>query len=109
MLPAINRLKSDKDFKNIFKSGRTLENQFLRVKFLKNHKNISRFGFIVSTKISKRANIRNTLKRRLRAIVISLIKDFKTGFDIVIWPKTASTTLDYKDLFENLYNLISTL
>ena len=105
MLPKIHRLKSDEDFKNIFKNGKTLENEFFRVKFLKNKKNFNRFGFVISTKLLKKAVSRNTLKRRLRAICQSLLKDLKSGFDIVIWPKTNSTSLNYKDLTDYLREL----
>ena len=107
MLPEINRLKSDRNFKNVFKNGKTLENRFFRVKFLKNHKNFSRFGFIISAKLLKKATQRNTLKRRLRAICRFLIRDLKSNFDIVIWPKADSTSLNYKELTNNLYDLLS--
>ncbi|KKS27346.1 MAG: Ribonuclease P protein component [Candidatus Yanofskybacteria bacterium GW2011_GWC2_41_9] len=106
MLPKTNRLKSDKDFRNVFKNGKTSENQFFRVKFLKNQKNFSRFGFIISAKLLKKATARNVLKRRLRMICKLLLKDLKSGFDIVIWPKTNSTSLNYKSLTDSLRELI---
>lgn len=106
MLKELNRLKSDRDFRNVFRNGKTLENHFFRVKFSKNQKNVSRFGFIISTKVLKKANLRNALKRRLRAICRSLVKDLKPGFDIVIWPKTSSASLNYTDLFNYLSELI---
>jgi len=107
MLPIINRLKSSEDFKNVFKNGKTSENQFFRVKFLKNQKKFSRFGFIISAKLLRKAVQRNVLKRRLRAICRSLLKDSKSNFDIVIWPKKNSTSLDYRDLANYLYDLLS--
>lgn len=107
MLPEINRLKSDKDFKNVFKSGKTLENKFFRVKFLKNQKSFNRFGFVISAKLLKKSAQRNILKRRLRAICRSLIKGLKSHSDIVIWPKTNSTSLNYKYLANNLHDLLS--
>ena len=106
MLPKTNRLKSDKDFRNVFKNGKTSENQFFRVKFLKNQKNFSRFGFIISAKLLKKATARNVLKRRLRMVCKPLLKDLKYGFDIVIWPKTSSISLNYKDLTDYLRELI---
>lgn len=106
MLPKINRLKSDKDFKNIFKNGRTLENNFFRIKFLKNQKNYSRFGFIISTKVLKEATLRNTLKRRLRAASRFLVKDLKLGLDIVIWPKKITAFLNYRDIANSLKELL---
>ncbi len=107
MLKEVNRLKSDKDFRNVFKNGRTSENRFIRIKFLKNQNNISRFGFIISTKVLKKANLRNSLKRRLRAICRSFLKDLKPGLDIVVWPKTSAASLDYKDLTGYLRELIT--
>ncbi len=106
MLPKSNRLKSDEDFKNVFKNGKTSENQFFRIKFFKNQKNFSRFGFVISVKLLKKATSRNILKRRLRAICQSLLKDLKSNFDIVIWPKTNSISLNYKDLTDYLRELI---
>ena len=106
MLPKSNRLKSDEDFKNVFKNGKTSENQFFRVKFLKNQKNLSRFGFIISTKLLKKAVSRNIFKRRLRVICRSLLQDLKSNFDIVIWPKTNSISLNYRDLADYLRELM---
>lgn len=106
MLPKIHRLKSDKDFKNVFKNGKTSENLFFRIKFLKNQKNFSRFGFVISAKLLKKATSRNILKRRLRVICRSLLKCLKFGFDVVIWPKKISTSLNYKDLSDYLKELM---
>lgn len=107
MLPKVNRLKSDKDFKNVFKNGKGLENQFLRVKFLKNNINYSRFGFVISAKVLKKAVTRNILKRRLRNITRSLIENLKPGLDIVLWPKKNSVSINYKDLRDSLEELIN--
>lgn len=109
MLPKINRLSSDSDFKRVFSSGRMLENQFFRIKFLKNQKNVNRFGFIVSNKISKKAVLRNTIKRRLRSICRSLTEKSKDSFDIVIWPKTNSIKLKYLFFSNNLQDLLKKL
>ncbi|KKS21811.1 MAG: hypothetical protein UU81_C0067G0002 [Microgenomates group bacterium GW2011_GWC1_41_8] len=35
-----------------------------------------------------------------------LLKDLKSSFDIVIWPKTNSTSLNYKNLTDSLRELI---
>ena len=107
MLKEVNRLKSDKDFKNVFRNGKILENKFFRVKFLKNQKNFSRFGFIISAKLLKKAVQRNVLKRRLRVICGSLLKDLDSNFDIVIWPKINCTSLKFKDLNNYVRDLLS--
>lgn len=107
MLPENNRLRSDNDFKKVFRSGRALENQFFRVKFLKNYKNKNRFGFVVSNKLSKKATVRNTIKRRLRSSCRPLTENLEDSFDIVIWPKAESVKLRYKDFSRSLWELIN--
>lgn len=106
MLKESNRLKSDKDFRNAFRNGKILENQFIRIKFLKSQKSISRFGFIISNRVLHKAHERNSLKRRLRAICQSLVKDLKPSFDIVFWPKASSAALRHSDLVESVKDLI---
>lgn len=106
MLPEVNRLKSDSDFKQIFKYGKISESEFLRIKFFKNSKKYTRFGFIVSNKFAPKAVERNLFKRRLRSISYSLLKNIKPGFDIAIWPKTALKKSDYKELSDNFKNLL---
>lgn len=109
MLTKANRLKSDRDFKRVFKNGRILENNFFRIKFFRNQKNTNRFGFIVSNRISNKATVRNSLRRRLRSASKSLLKNYGTGFDIVIWPKIEAVKLKYADLYFNLNVLINKL
>ena len=106
MLPEANRLKSNDDFKKIFKYGKTSENEFMKIKFLKNFKKRSQFGFIVSNKFASKAVVRNLFKRRLRAAAYFLLENTKPGFDVVIWPKTASKKFSYQILLNNFNNLL---
>ena len=107
MLPEINRLKSNDDFEKIFRCGKTSENEFIRIKFLKNQKKYSRFGFIINNKFAPKAVVRNLFKRRLRAATRFLLGRIKPGFDVVIWPKTASKKSDYQILLNNFKNLLA--
>lgn len=89
MLPKKNRLTQKKDFDFVFKNGKTVRSTFLLFKFLKNHISETRFGFIVSKKISNKATKRNLVKRRLRGAVSNLSEDFnslknKKSFDIIM-------------------------
>jgi ribonuclease P protein component len=81
MLSLNNRLKKTADIRNVFKQGRLFKEGFLIFKTVKNDLDKSRFGFIVSQKVSKQAVIRNKIKRRLRGAVIKRIKEIKTGTD----------------------------
>ena len=84
MLPKINRLKRKKDFEKVFKKGKRFKEDLLLLKIVKNNLGLIRFGFIVSQKVSKKAAVRNKIKRRLRAIVGKKTKKNKTGLDILL-------------------------
>ncbi|MDP3004308.1 MAG: ribonuclease P protein component, partial [Candidatus Azambacteria bacterium] len=89
-----------------FKYGKISENEFMRIKFLKNFKKRSRFGFIVSNKFAPKAVVRNLFKRRLRAAAYFSLKNIKPGFDVVVWPKTALKKFSYQILLNNFKNLL---
>lgn len=84
MLSKKNRLKKKKDFEKIFKSGQSAREDFLLLKYLNNNLIENRFGFIVSQKVSKKATMRNKLKRRLREAVRDNLKRMKGGRDGIL-------------------------
>lgn len=98
MLAKQYRLQKDRDFKLVFENGKTASSQFLFFKFKKNDLPISRFGFIIGKKISKKSTIRNTIKRKLREIIRKKINNIKPGFDIVIGAKTEVLEKTYQEI-----------
>jgi ribonuclease P protein component len=97
MLSKENRLKRKKDFERVFKEGQGFKEDFLFLKIVKNNLKTSRFGFMVSKNFSKKATLRNKIKRRLRELVrINLVK-VKKGIDGVL---VAIPGLETKDFWE---------
>ena len=84
MLPKENRLKKKKDFEKLFKEGKSFKEKFLVLKVNNNNLDDNRFGFIVSKKISKKAVVRNKIKRQLREIVRKEINNYQKGFDVAV-------------------------
>jgi len=84
MLALNNRLKKQKDFENVFKNGKGFKKKFLYLKINKNGLEFTRFGFVVSTKVSKKAVERNRLKRIFRDIVRKNLERVVPGLDAVI-------------------------
>jgi len=106
MLPKENRLKKKKDFDQVFKKGKGFNEKFLFLKIEKNNLKESRFGFVVSQKISKKAVIRNKIKRRLREITKEKILQIKKGIDGVLIVKPGlekKTFLEVREITESLF------
>ncbi len=97
MLPQNNRLKKKKDFERVFKKGKGFKEDFLALKTAKNDLDDSRFGFVVSQKVSKKATVRNKIKRVLRKIIEQYLPLIKKGNDVLI---VTLPGLEIKDFWE---------
>lgn len=107
MLPKENRLKREKEFEAVFKGGRTLKGKSVFLRYLINGTDKTRIGFVVSKKISKLAVTRNKIKRRMRDIVRLKKDKIKEGLSIVIVSLPSIAKLTYKEIKEDLENLLN--
>lgn len=105
MLPKKNRLKKEKDFEKVFKKGKGLRKDFLFLKLLNNNLKKSRFGIVVSTKISKKATVRNKTRRRIREIIRNHLDEIKKGKDIVIVAQPGIEEKSFSQIKETLIEL----
>ena len=102
MLTKTNRLSLSQEFKNVFDYGQSGYNQILGLKAVKNHLSASRFGIIISTKVSKTAVNRNQIKRRIREIVKTELKKFNHNYDIVIIARPGIKECNFSELKKSL-------
>lgn len=112
MLAKKNRINTDQDIKRLIQSGKTFFLPQLTIKYLINSDNIPKIGLVVSNKVDKRASARNLLKRRLREINRSLLKDLKPNYSLLIIAKKAALALSFAELkkqIEFAYNQIKIL
>ncbi len=98
MLKKEFRLRKQKDFENVFDKGFYFSGDFLSLKTVKNGLPISRFGFVVSKKISKKAVQRNRVKRLLRESIRLMQKDIRAGFDAVFISKVGIVDKDFREI-----------
>lgn len=92
MLARKNRLTDSRDFKKVRESGRV--SQFLNfgVAYVdRKDEKPPRFGFVVSTKISKGASDRNRIKRAMSEAVRGMAVYARQGVDVVFLAKNAAT------------------
>ena len=64
----------------------------------------SKIGITVTTKLSKRANVRNLLKRRIREIFRK--NEVPIGFNFVVIGLNGATNLEYDEIEEELCFLL---
>lgn len=84
MLRQENRIVKNKDFDRAFRLGQSFYGKILGIKATDNGLAIDRLGILVSTKISKKAPVRNRFKRQIREIIRQEMILLRPGKDIVI-------------------------
>jgi len=62
---------------------------------------------VVSTKISKRAVVRNTIRRRMREIIRKELPQLKSGFDVLLIARPKAATLEYWELQGQIVELLN--
>lgn len=94
MLAKENRLTQSIDFKRVKEKGRVVDGEsFSLAVYFRGDDEPSRFGFIITTNISKNASKRNMIKRALSEALRQEIAFVEAGHDGVFMakPKAATT------------------
>lgn len=101
-----HRLKRKKDFERVLKKGKLLVKDFLILKTTKNNLKTTRIGLVVSQKVSKKAVLRNKVKRKIRAGVGANIKKIKLGYDLIFFAKKSIEKKSFSEIKKVVENLI---
>lgn len=99
------RLSKRNDFQSIFNDGQKKFNRFFSLRYKSNTLDNSRIAVVVSNKVSKKATVRNKIKRQIRSSISVFLPNFKQNFDIII--NVLSPSLDQKKsiIQEELLNI----
>ena len=86
MLDSAHRLRKRQDFTTVYQRGSRYQTSHL---ILRSYQRVegeapTRIGISISQKVSKRAVVRNQIKRQLRAICRLLLNKLMPGWDLVI-------------------------
>ena len=125
-LSKVNRLRSRQDFNVVYRKGIRRKSSHLTLLALQQShgkksmpSNVltcptpepalaapTRVGISISLKVSKRAVVRNRLKRWLKVAARSLLWKFPVGWDIVVLVQPEATQCDYRQFLQELKQLL---
>lgn len=95
MLPKDSRVRTRADIEMVMRKGRSITSPFFAFRILRpGGADRVRFGFIVSNKISKKAVIRNRIKRRLRETARLFSSRFPSQSDVIVVARSALVNAD---------------
>jgi len=119
MLPPRNRLKHRKDFSAVYRKGMRRNSAHLSLRALRKPKSVeiskptaekslqpTRTGISISLKVSKRAVVRNRIKRQIRAALRQLLPRLKFGWDLVIVVRPIAQECNYAEILQELEQLL---
>lgn len=100
------RIRSNKDFRRIYRAGKAVPGKYLVVFKKENGIDYTRFGFSVSKKIGN-AVVRNRRKRLLREISRKHRIYIKKGFDIIVIARAVEDkSLSFRELEKDFLKLL---
>ena len=121
-LPKCNRLKHRWDFTAVYRYGRRLSTQHLYIRALGTTEALNdrlqseigklpstRIGISISQKVSKRAVIRNQIKRRIRAALRRLLPRMRKGWRVVIVGRPSVVQCEYCQFLQELEQSLANL
>ena len=131
-LPKAYRLRRRQDFNQVYQRGRRYTGKRLTVRFLYDSRNrtstkvnhahklaqlqpplaakskaMSRFGISISQKVSKKAVVRNRIKRQIHAAILQMLPRISPGWLVVIGVHPAAAECDYVDFLRELEQLLA--
>ena len=105
-LEAIHRLHRE-DFRNVSERGKTARSSFLFMQWIRNAARVNRFGFIVSLKVSRRAVVRNRVRRLLAECVRHHVTFESTTYDVVVVARSGAATVPGAQVCRDLVQLMN--
>ena len=129
-LPKVHRLRHRQDFKAVYQRGLRRGGRCLTLRALNSSSGKSlatrssadqaslskgpeswakpaQIGFSISQKVSKRAVVRNRIRRRLSAAMQALLPHIPMGWKVVIVVRPEATQCDYHQFLQELKQLLA--
>lgn len=98
-------LKDNEDFKEIYRTGKSLANKYLIMYVKRNDTNFNRLGISVSKKVGNSV-VRHRITRLIRESYRLSEDNFLIGLDIIVVARVAAKGKDYSEIESALLHLM---
>ncbi len=112
-LPKANRLKDHRNFRQVYQAGKTYKSSHLVLRILSSSTLSNsdappptRFGITISRKVSKKAVVRNRLKRQIRSAIRTLLPQVSSGWQVIIIVRHHAIECNYEHFLRELKQLL---
>ena len=111
-LPKPHRLRDRKDYRAVYAQGIRRYSPHLTLIALANHDSCCKcllqttFGISISKKVSKKAVVRNRIKRQLKGAIRTYLKEIEPGWKVVIVVKPKAIECKYEHFLRELEELL---
>ena len=112
-LPQVHRLKHWRDFRVVYQQGIRRHSEHLVLRALstktvdeQSQINPSRIGVSIGKKVSKKAVVRNRIKRQIQSAFLQLQPRILNGWQLVIVVKPTAIECKYDDFLRELEELL---
>lgn len=102
---AINTIKKNRDYRRIYRQGKSVADRNLVLFLMANNLETCRFGFTASKKIGNAVK-RNRVRRLFKEACRLNLEKFKNGFDYVLMARYAVVGVKYQQVEESLLKLL---
>ncbi|MEA5472346.1 ribonuclease P protein component [Spirulina sp. 06S082] len=119
-LPQANRLKHWRDFQEVYQRGKRYSGSYLTLRSLSaasletgtTEAEIAllpptRIGISIGKKVSKKAVVRNRIKRQIRAAIREVLPQMSGGWKLAIGVKSTATKCEYEHFLRELKQLLT--
>ena len=98
-------LKKNRDFRLVYKEGKSCANKYLVMYIRENHSDVNRLGISVSKKVGNSV-VRSRSKRLIYESYRLNVNDIKPGYDFVFVARSAINEKKYSDVEAAMINLL---
>jgi ribonuclease P protein component len=113
-LPKPHRLRRRQDFQQVYQYGKRHQQLHLTLRSLQylpkstiENLPATRFGISVSKTVSKKAVIRNLLKRQVKAALRQMLPQITSGWSVIIGVRPSAEGCEYVEILRELEQLLT--